>query len=70
MLEVHRSGYRYWRGRSQKVSVQRLTLMAELKPWLGLSLGSAGQRTLVSLLTTAAVKVSRWLVSKLIKQQG
>ena len=41
--------------------------MAELKPWLGLSLGSAGQRTLVSLLATSDVTVR---VSKLMQQQG
>ena len=44
-----------------KVPVQRLKLIAELKRWFGLSLGSAGQRTLVSLLATADFKVSRQL---------
>ena len=70
VLEVNRSSYRYWRGRPQKVPVQRLKLIAELKRWFGLSLGSAGQRTLVSLLATSDFKVSRWLVSKLMKQEG
>ena len=41
--------------------VQRFKLIAELKRWFGLSLGSAGQRTLVSLLATADFKVSRQL---------
>ena len=40
VLEVHRSSYRYWRGRPQKVPVQRRKLIAELKRWFGLSLGS------------------------------
>jgi len=52
------------------VPVQRLKLIAELKRWFDLSLGSAGQRTLVSLLATSDFKVSRWLVSKLMTQEG
>jgi len=36
----------------------------------GLSNGSAGERTLVTLLGTSDFKVSRWLVNKLMKQEG
>ena len=62
MLEVNRSSYRYWSGRLKKVPVHRLKLIAKLKRWFDLSLGSAGQRTLVSLLATSDFKVSRWLI--------
>jgi putative transposase len=45
-------------------------LISELKRWFGLSQGSAGQRTLVNLLELSGHYVSRWLVSKLMKQEG
>tara|TARA_R110002072_G_scaffold274674_2_gene435517 strand:- start:2145 stop:2957 length:813 start_codon:yes stop_codon:yes gene_type:complete len=67
---VNRSSYRYWVDRPEKVSQQHLKLIAELKRWFGLSLGSAGQRTLVSLLATSGFNVSRWLVKKLMKREG
>ncbi|PWQ96025.1 IS3 family transposase, partial [Leucothrix arctica] len=52
------------------VSPQRLKLIAELKRWFGLSGGSAGQRSLVTLLVSTGFNVSRWLVRKLMKQAG
>ena len=45
-------------------------MIAELKRWFGLSHGSAGERTLVSLLATTGYKASRWLVNKLMKHEG
>jgi len=41
-----------------------------MKKWFGLSHGSAGQRTLVSLLEGSGFKVSRWLAKKLMNQEG
>jgi putative transposase len=67
---VNRSSYRYWCNRSNQITPQRLKLIAELKRWFGLSNGSAGERTLVSLLATSGFKVSRWLVNKLMKQES
>ena len=45
-------------------------MIAELKRWFGLSNGSAGERNLVTLLATSGYKASRWLVNKLMKQEG
>ena len=45
-------------------------MTAELKRWFGISNGSAGERTLVTLLALSGFKVSRWLVNKLMKQEG
>lgn len=70
MLAVNRSSYRYWCTRRSPINPQRLRLIAELKRWFGLSNGSAGERTLVSLLATSGFKVSRWLVNKLMKLEG
>jgi len=70
VLAVNRSSYRYWSKASKAVSPQRLKLIAELKRWFGKSGGSAGQRSLVTLLASAGFNVSRWLVRKLMKQAG
>jgi len=45
-------------------------LISELKRWFGISNGSAGERTLVTLLALSGFKVSRWLVNKLMRQEG
>lgn len=45
-------------------------MISELKRWFGISNGSAGERTLVTLLALSGFKVSRWLVNKLMRQEG
>lgn len=70
VLEVNRSSYRYWCDNPKKAPLQRLRLIAELKRWFGLSNGSAGERTLVTLLGNSGFEVSRLLVNKLMKQEG
>ncbi len=70
VLEVNRSSYRYWQNNSTTISAERLELIAEIKRWFGVSLGSAGSRSLVHLLAQSGIQVSRWLVRKLMKQEG
>lgn len=70
LFQVQRSSFRYWRQRPNQLDPQRLRLIAEMKHWFRLSHGSAGQRTLVQLLEDSGFKVSRYLVSKLMKQAG
>ncbi|OHU84111.1 transposase [Pseudoalteromonas amylolytica] len=70
VFKVQRSSYRYWRETPHTIAPERLRLIAEMKRWFGLSHGSAGQRTLVQLLAKSGFKASRWLVSKLMKQEG
>ena len=70
VLDVNRSSYRYWLTHPKQTTPARLTLVAELKRLFGLSLGSAGQRSLVTMLRQAGFTVSRWLVRKLMKQEG
>ena len=67
---MNRSSYRYWHAHPKQQSAPRIRLVAELKRWFGLSNGSAGERTLVTLLGNSGFKVSRWLVNKLMKEHG
>lgn len=70
LLQVQRSSFRYWHKRTRHVEPERLCLIAQLKRWFGISHGSAGQRTLVQLLSDSSFKASRWLVRKLMNQHG
>lgn len=47
-----------------------MKLIAEMKRWFGMSEGSAGERTLVRLLESSGFSASRWLINKLMKQEG
>jgi len=67
---VNRSSYRYWLANPIKMVPERIRLIAEMKRWFALSNGSAVQRSLVTLLATSGFNVSRWLVNKLMKQEG
>jgi len=49
---------------------ERIRLVAEMKRWFTLSNGSAGERSLIKLLATSGFQASRWLVNKLMKQEG
>lgn len=70
MLDVNRSSYRHWLARDKTISPQRLTLIAHIKRLFGLSHGSAGQRSLLNMLANIGINASRWLVRKLMKQEG
>lgn len=67
---MNRSSYRQWSEEPPAPDPERIRLVAELKRWFGVSQGSAGERTLVSLLKQSGFQVSRWLVSKLMKQHS
>jgi len=67
---VNRISYRYWLDNPTKMIPERIRLIAELKRWFALSNSSAGQRSFVTLLATSGFNVRRWLVNKLIKQEG
>ena len=70
LFDINRSSYRYWLANSTKIVPERIRLISEMKRWFALSIGSAGERSLVTLLTTSGFNVSRWLVNKLMTQEG
>lgn len=67
---MNRSSYRYWIANPTKIEPARIRLLSEMKRWFSLSNGSAGQRSLKKLLAISGFNVSRWLVNKLMKQEG
>ena len=66
---VHRSSYRQWRARSHEPDVKRLIQRSQVKEAWNASKGSAGARSIASMVTTASgVKMGRWLAAKLMKE--
>jgi putative transposase len=70
LFDINRSSYRYWLANPTKIVPERIRLISEMKRWFALSNGSAGERSLVTLLATSGFNVSRWLVNKLMTQEG
>lgn len=65
---MHRSSYRYSRGRKKTPDAQRAILRSEVKEAWHASGGSAGARTIAIMVTNQGVKMGRWLAGKLMKE--
>lgn len=67
---VHRSSYRYWIKNSKKIRLEDLRTDIEVKAAHELSGGSAGSRTISTLVTREGYGISRYRASKSMKRQG
>ena len=70
VFDVHRSSYRYWRINANKIRIADLHTDAEVKAAYELSGGSAGSRTIATLVTSGGYDLSRYRASKAMKRQG
>jgi len=68
VFEVNRSSYRYWVNRDKKMSPKRLNEVTEVKSISNESGCSAGARTIATIATGRGVTLSRYRVSRLMKQ--
>lgn len=67
---VHRSSYRAWRDRPRELPVQEQQLREQVAAAHELSNGSAGARTIATLLTRAGTPLSRYRASRRMKVLG
>jgi len=67
-LEIHRSSYRYWRSKSNVISLSDIQLQSEVKLAHKESSGSAGARTISSILAQRGIELSRYRATKLMKK--
>lgn len=68
---MHRSSYRHWHCRPDEPDAGRIVKRSLVKEAWNASGGSAGARTLASIVTnTHKVKVGRWLAGRLMKELG
>lgn len=64
---MHRSSYRYWAARTPYIDVERAKTIALVKQAHRASGGSAGARTVASMVTTMGVPLSRYRARKMMK---
>ena len=69
-FEVHRSSYRAWRDRPQLPKPEELRLQVLIKESHQLSNGSAGARSIATMVTTAGVSLSRYRAGRRMKALG
>ena len=65
---VHRSSYRYWFENYGKVNAKNIRIDAEVKEAYALSDGSAGARTIATLVTQDGYPLSRYRAAKSMKR--
>ncbi|WP_284209232.1 IS3 family transposase [Thalassotalea eurytherma] len=67
VFNVHRSSYKYWCLRDTSLSVEEVTLRAEVKSAHELSGGSAGARTIAEIVTQRGFLLSRYRATRFMK---
>ena len=70
LFDIHRSSYRYWQARDKKIRVDEVRTDAAVRAAHTLSNGSAGSRTIATLVTRGGYKLSRYRASKAMKRMG
>ena len=67
-FEVPRNSYQYWRDQGKRIRPEQVELNALVKSAHQLSNGSAGARTIASLVTNQGVSLSRYRAGRLMKK--
>ncbi len=70
MFDTNRSSYRYWEGRQEQFCLTQVKTTALFKQAFNESLGSAGARTISTVITHQGIKLSSYRASKLMKKLG
>ncbi|WBJ95874.1 IS3 family transposase [Shewanella sp. MTB7] len=68
VLGIHRSSYRYWHSKSKQVSLSDIKLQSEVKIAHKESGGSAGARTISSILAQRGILLSRYKSDKMMRK--
>jgi putative transposase len=70
VFDTHRSSYRYWKVNANKIRSKDVHTDAKVKAAYVLSGGSAGSRTIATLVTSGGYPLSRYRAVKSMKRQG
>lgn len=70
LFDVHRSSYRAWRDRPSEVPAEELQLREQIRAAHTLSNGSAGARSIATMVTTAGTPLSRYRAGRRMKLLG
>ncbi|WP_146509773.1 IS3 family transposase [Shewanella algae] len=67
---IHRSSYKYWRGRPSIISSEQVKLHSLVRGAHKASNGSAGARTIANMVTTAGIPLTRYRATGLMRKLG
>ena len=70
VFEVNRSCYYAYRERRKQIDVQRMVLRAKVNQMFKMSRGSAGSRTIKTMLNEKGIEIGRFKVSRLMAEIG
>jgi len=70
VFNVQRSSFRYWQARPNEIKPKDVLLQAQVKAAYKLSGGSAGARTIATIVSREGEKLSRYRAGKAMKQLG
>ncbi len=70
VFSVQRSSFRYWKLRPKGLKLKDVLLQAQVKAAHELSGGSAGARTIATMVSKEGEELSRYLASKAMKMAG
>jgi putative transposase len=70
VFSIHRSSYKYWRKRPAVINAEKVKLRSLVSESHVASNGSAGARTIASIVTNQGINLSRYRATKIMKELG
>lgn len=70
MFDIHRSSYKYWAKHARSIKPEEVEALAMVKSIYAESNSSAGARTIAGIATTRGLPLSRYVATRLMKEQG
>ena len=70
MFEVYRSSFKYWLKKPKKITAEIVELHSKIREMFSLSNGSAGSRTISSMVTNSGIDLSRYRARKAMLHLG
>ena len=70
MFNIHRSSYKYWAKQGKRIKPEEVKALAMVKSIHAESNNSAGARTISVISTTRGLAISRYVTTRLMKEQG
>jgi putative transposase len=70
VFNIHRSSYKYWAKQVRRIKPEKVKALAMVKNIYAESNSSAGARTISVIATTRGLAMSRYVATRLMKEQG
>ncbi len=70
VFKIHRSSYKYWANHAKSIKREEVEALAMVKSIYAESNSPAGARTIAGIATTRGLPLSRYVATRLMKEQG